>query len=183
MVRLAGNGQPAASGAKSWNCVRDQRTGLVWEVKSDRPGLRYRGNTYTWYEPDSKREPVDYRGTADGGECRGSRCDTSSYVAAVNEMALCGFSDWRMPYRQELRSISDPRRPLTPPTLDTTYFPNAESAEYWSGNGYRMQFDAAWAWGFDTALDRVDWKRAPKHVRLVRGTHTDIARLTGTEPD
>lgn len=177
-VRLDDQGQPVGAGADDWRCVLDERTGLVWEVKSDRPGLHFRENTYTWYEPDSKTDPLDYRGIPDGGSCEGSPCDTASFVDAVNASGLCGFRDWRMPYRQELRSINDPRRPIAPPTLATEYFPNAQSGEYWTGNGYRMQHDAAWAWGFDTSLDRVDWKRNPKYVRLVRGTHADIARLT-----
>lgn len=183
LVRLGPEGEPMKDGGETWSCVRDERTGLVWEVKTDRPGPRYQKNTYTWFDPDSEASPMDYRGTPDGGVCSGSECDTSSYVAAVNEMGLCGFTDWRMPHREELRSISDPRRPISPPTLDTAYFPNAEAADYWSGNDYRMQHDAAWSWGFDFSLDRVDWKREPKHVRLVRGTHSDIVRLTRDESD
>lgn len=178
LTRLDAAGQPLSEGSDSWPCVRDERTSLVWEVKSDGTGLRSSGNTYTWFDPDSESEPLDYRGVPDGGVCQGSACDTSSYVDAVNELELCGFSDWRMPHREELRSISDPRRPVTPPTLQTDYFPNAEPAGYWSGNDYRMQHDAAWSWGFDFSLDRVDWKREAKHVRLVRGTHSDIVRLT-----
>jgi len=32
-------------------CVLDRFTGLMWEIKSDSPGLHDRSNTYTWFEP------------------------------------------------------------------------------------------------------------------------------------
>jgi hypothetical protein len=116
-------------------CVLDQFTGLIWEVKADTPGLHDRNSTYTWFNPeeDSSGE-LDYRGMPDGGECDGSGCDTFALVQAVNEAGYCGYNDWRLPTRDELGSISDPRKTLTPPSINTTYFPNTQDGEYWSGS-------------------------------------------------
>jgi len=159
-------------------CVLDQFTGLVWEVKSDQPGLRFHANTYSWYDPQESHEgELDYRGTADGGSCSGSSCDTASLVAAVNAAGLCGYSDWRMPSRDELGSISDPRKTKVPPSINIRYFPFTQPGEYWSGNDYQFQWDAAWVWSFYNGLDRVEWKRSPRYVRLVRGKARQLTRI------
>jgi hypothetical protein len=159
-------------------CALDTFTGLTWEVKSDQPGLRNFNNTYSWYEPGESHDgELDYRGTADGGECSGSACDTTAYVAAVNASALCGYSDWRMPTRDELGSISDPRKGSAPPTINTRFFPYTQPGEYWSGNDYQFQWDAAWVWGFHNSLDRVEWKKTPRYVRLVRGEPVQVSRV------
>jgi hypothetical protein len=153
-----------------WACVRDRRTGLVWEVKTTEPGLRFVANTYTWYFPDGHHRGNP--GTADGGECIGSACDTEGFVAAVNEQGLCGHHDWRVPSKEELGSIVDPRHPRNRrPGAATAsdYFPDTLLAEYWSSSTYAYHAPGAWGWGFQYGLDRVDLKSNPKHIRLVRG--------------
>jgi len=152
------------------SCVLDQYIGLTWEVKSGHPGLRDRLNTYTWYDPGEAHDgELDYRGTPDGGKCTGSACDTHAYVQAVNQSRYCGYSDWRVPSRDELGSISDPRKGGDPPTINREYFPYAQAGEYWSRNDYQFQYDTAWLWSFKDGLDRVEWKKSPRYVRLVRG--------------
>jgi Protein of unknown function (DUF1566) len=167
----------AGSDGQSWPCVLDQFTGLTWEAKADEPGLHDWRNTYSWYEPDEPVEPVDYRGTPDGGECVDSACDTHDFVRAVNAAGYCGFDDWRMPTRDELASITDLRKVESPPTINLQYFPYAQSEEYWSGNDYSFQYDGAWAWSFRYGHDRVDWKREPKALRLVRGEALNLQQV------
>ena len=150
-------------------CTLDTFTGLMWEVKSDEPGMHDWRNTYSWFDPDSSNDELDYRGTSSGGTCVGSNCDTSDFVRAVNDAGHCGFDDWRVPSRDELQSITDLRKAESPPTINIEYFPFTQSDEYWSSNDYSFQFDAAWTWNFRFGHDRVDWKKSPKSLRLVRG--------------
>ena len=159
-------------------CVLDQFTGLIWEVKSDAPGLRYFEHTYTWFDPNEDASgELDYRGKPDGGVCEASACDTHAYVEAVNAAGLCDFHDWRMPSRDELGSISDPRKTRTPPTINTLYFPQTRSGEYWSGNDYQFHWNTAWLWNFGNGLDRVEWKESPRYLRLVRGEPVYLERI------
>lgn len=170
-------GQQTVDG-KTGVCVLDQFTGLVWEVKSPEPGLRYFEHTYSWFDPDEDAGgELDYRGKQDGGSCEGSSCDTRGFVDAVNETGLCGHQDWRVPTRDELGSISDPRKKETPPTINLLYFPHTQPGEYWSANDYQFHWDTAWLWNFGNGLDRVEWKASPRYLRLVRGEPQYLQRV------
>lgn len=160
------------------DCVRDTITDLTWERKIDEAGLRNWRNTYTWYDPDEDQDEIDYRGIENGGSCAGSACDTWHYPAAVNTSNLCGYSDWRLPTRDELMSISDLRKAKLPPTVNLFAFPHTKNTEYWSGNDYSFRPDTAWAWNFQYGHDRVDWKKTPKAVRLVRGSALALVPVT-----
>jgi len=176
-LAIGPDGQALEGGPGEDDCVLDQFIGLLWEVKSDQPGLRDWRNTYSWYNPDESHDgELDYRGIRDGGACAGSDCDTATYVAAVNEAGYCGHNDWRIPTRDELGSISDPRKGSSPPTINVTYFPYTQVEEYWSSNDYQFQYDAAWRWSFKFGHDRVDWKASPARVRLVRGAAVQLRR-------
>lgn len=152
-----------------WPCISDLRTGLMWEVKSQEPGLHHAANTYTWYFTTGEIYTRGDNGVQNGGTCVESDCDTEGFVEAVNARGLCGHHDWRIPTKEELGSLIDPRIRTPGPTLDTTYFPTTGATEYWTSSTYVYHAPSAWAWGFDHGLDRVDHKAALKHIKLVRG--------------
>ena len=174
---LGENGSVLDSVPETFECVLDQFTGLTWEVKLDLPGLHDWRNTYSWYDPGEAHGELDYRGKPDGGVCEGSACDTHAWVRAVNAEGYCGHNDWRLASRDELASISDPRKTDTPPTANTIYFPYTQSGEYWSGNDYSFQWNAAWLWSFEFGHDRVEWKASPRMARLVRGKAVYLERV------
>lgn len=175
---IGSDGQSVVGAPGEGSCALDQFIGLTWEIKSDQPGLRDWRNTYTWYSPnESYKNELDYRGTPDSGECAGSDCDTAAYVEAVNKAGYCGHNDWRMPSRDELGSISDPRKQENKPSTNMNVFPHTQPGEYWSGNDYQFQYDSAWRWNFNFGHDRVDWKASPGYIRLVRGEATMMNRV------
>lgn len=163
--------------AESGACVEDTVTGLVWEAKSATAGLHDWRNTYTWFNPDEANNELDYRGMPDGGNCHDSACDTWEFVRAVNVAGHCGQFDWRMPTRNELMSISDLSKADNPPTANLEYFPHMQADEYWTGFDYSTQYQSAWAWNFFYGHDRVDWKKSPKFVLLVRGTANNLDKV------
>lgn len=163
-VALDEHGQPTSP--KTPTCVRDNRTGLIWEVKSRKPGLQYRHNTYTWYTRD-KHNNGGFAGHQNGGVCKDSRCDTAGYVDAINQHRLCELSQWRLPSRSELDTLVNYRIRYPGPMLELQMFPNTVSQYYWSSTPDAYDKDSAWgigfAYGFDYAYFKVDAAR----VRLV----------------
>jgi hypothetical protein len=151
-----------------WACVRDNRTSLTWEVKTA-AGLHAGGNTYTWLNNDAASNGGD-KGTADGGDCLDSRCDTQSYIAALNQAQACGYKDWRLPQRYELGSIVDYSIPHPGPTIAAKYFPNTDPNAYWTATPFGPHEGGVWAWRFDHGYDFVEQKHKPLHVLAVRGT-------------
>jgi hypothetical protein len=134
------------------SCVRDDVTGLIWEGK-EASGTRAGSNIYTHL----------------GG---GAATDASGYVAVVNASGLCGFTDWRLPTRQELLSLVDYGNASGAP-INTTWFPNTALANYWSADG--LSIDSAQAWyvssagsGGGTSVTRA--RSTAYAVRLVRGS-------------
>lgn len=167
---LNASGQPSTptASATPHPCVRDNITGLVWEVKTADGGLRDRNWTYTWY--DSIYNYGGNPGTASGGSCKiRGRCDTEKYVADVKATTLCGFSDWRMPSHQELQRIALMGR--SNPGDALTYFPNTPSSYFWSGSPKADGLSYVWYVDFNYGLVFYVTRSYGFHglIRLVRG--------------
>jgi hypothetical protein len=167
-----------------WSCVRDNVTGLVWEVKdpsNDIVGdsLHDVDDRYNWYNTDpATNGGADGFADDDGAICYGYNsadsttfCNTQAYTARVNAsrngQGLCGATDWRMPKREELRSILDYGR--IDPSIDSSYFPNARSGWYWTGSPVAL--DSSYSWRVSFYYGGVydnSGRVSDFHVRLVR---------------
>ena len=157
------------SGANEWACIRDNVTDMIWEVKTDDGGLRDKDNTYSWYNSDPYTNGGAV-GSQNGGSCLDvGNCNTEKYVASVNATGLCGFNDWRMPQREELRSIVD--YSAYNPTVDTAYFPNifySHGSSYWTASPRSDITNSAWGLSFKNGNEYGKSKSATNYVRLVR---------------
>lgn len=151
--------------AVNWNCVFDRKTGLVWEVKTAK-GLRGQENFYTWYNPDS-RINGGFSGYRNGGKCQGSPCDTYSYIAVINKTALCGYQNWRLPSREELRSLVNYSIRPPKPMIDSHFFPHSAEQFYWSSTTDAADGDSAWGVGFALGYDYSYFKQGFGYIRLV----------------
>lgn len=121
-------------------CVRDNVSGLIWEVKTP-------ANSATTY----------------------FLADTATYAGAVNASSLCGFNTgWRLPTRRELLSIVH-YGIASGPSIDVNYFPNTQTGYYWSSDAVVISptdyWCVAFAGGYPTGCYP---QNVVTHVRLVR---------------
>jgi hypothetical protein len=175
-TRLNANGDEQDASAATWSCVRDNVTGLVWEVKTDDGTFQDKDFTYTWFS-DEVNGGFEGDQTGAGATCLLAECNTSAYVAAMNAQGLCGFFDWRMPTHKELFSLMH-LGIANDVAIDEDYFPNTGQVSttplwYWtsvpSADGVNSD-DAqnAWALDFDSGVDNFLNKSTAGRVRLVR---------------
>lgn len=172
-TKLDADGNPLPNSATSWTCVRDNVTGLVWEVKEALPGNQHSANnTYSWYSTNTNSNS-GVAGTLNGGTCTGSRCDTEGYSLAVNTVNYCGRSNWRMPERTELNSIYRKVNNTAESRVDTEFFPYHGTLNYWTGtspawsssvgiNGGSANYVVSYGFGFLPKVNNF-------HVKLVSG--------------
>jgi len=154
----------------------------VWEKKPKGDGIR--GNqglhdaddTYTWYSTDSKNNGGDPGYPNEGNTCFGYQagqpatfCNTEDFVNRVNAAGWCGYTDWRLPDRFELRALVDLSIPYPGPTIDAGYFPDATGQWYWTSSPYAGYADYAWYVGFGSGSSNYSSRYGYSAVRLVRG--------------
>lgn len=163
---------------EDWRCVRDNVTGLIWEVKTADTALHDSSHTYSWYFDDNNG---DFDGDSSGAatSCSIGHCNTTNYIAQVNSDGLCGFFDWRMPSHEELLSILHFGQSASP-LVDTDYFANTATGTsdplwYWvrEANVDGVDEDSgtaqnAWAIDFATGNDNFLSKSTAAYIRLVR---------------
>ncbi len=163
-TKLGSGGTVLADTAGDWIMVKDNVTGLVWEVKhagdgtADYNNPHDADNTYTWYDETFVENP----GTAGDGT------DTSDFIDALNSANFGGYSDWRMPTVKELMSLVHRGRSVSP-LIDTVYFPYCVSSDYWSSTTDAGYEDYAWNVHFSTDGDGSSNKSSSRYVRAVRG--------------
>jgi len=176
-TKLDSSGQPltnqnAVYTTTPWACVKDNVTGLIWEVKTDDGWLHDKDDTYTWYNTNAATNggAAGVDGAANN-TCSGwtsgnaaTYCNTQAYVNRMNAAGLCGANDWRMPMVKELESILNYGR--VNPSIDSGYFPNTASEWYWSGTPQSRYY--VWGVHFDIGFPNYHQHDPSFAVRLVR---------------
>jgi hypothetical protein len=158
-------------------------TGLAWGV------YFYNGNGYY----DAKDSSYFVRAVR-GGQCRsfdhlvihsdetvtdvntGLMWQKTSFDLKMNwQMALsnceslsfAGYNDWRLPTKEELRSIVDYDN--YNPAINRQIFPDTLSAFYWSSTSDADHAGRAWGVDFHYSFDNLYGKGSSCYVRAVRG--------------
>ena len=147
-TKLDANGNDLPVSATSWVMVRDNVTGLIWEVKTDDGSVHDKHNRYSW------QDAMDL------------------FIPNVNGANFGDYSDWRMPSPKELASIVNLS---VSSAVDTTFFPNTFSGAYWSTtfNPAGTYLDKAWYVYFDYGRVGYTYKDSKSYARCVRGGPSD----------
>ena len=148
--------------------VTDDRTGLMWEKKSDDGGIHDKDNTYTWWSGVQTIVPYAMNGTMVNG-----------FLSTLNTApCFAGHCDWRIPNNTELLSLVNYQQfdPATFSAFNTACTAGCSvttcsctvSSDYWSSSTYRDSPDYAWGVASDGGVS-AHVKILATSVRAVRG--------------
>ena len=170
----------AKSGGDSYDiteCVKENSTGLIWEGKTA-SGARLGSQKVRNFDSTSSPQKNDGTNPTQANIEQPDQSGTLNsigYRNAVNASTLCGFTDWRLPTREELKGIVDTTVASTP-KINSTWFPNTQALNYWTSDPHNDYPNAAWAVNFGAinAANGVNdvnalFRQYEQPVRLVRG--------------
>ncbi len=150
-TKMDESGKTLPGDATEWAVVKDNVTGLMWEIKDFGDGLadysnpHDADNKYTWH--DSNKD-------TNGGDVGmpGNDTDTEDIINALNKAGFGGYNDWRLPTAKELSLIVNTefntQYPVHNPAINTDYFPETKSY-YWTSTAYVYHPPSAWVVDFD----------------------------------
>jgi hypothetical protein len=165
-TKLDHSGNTLSSLAESWAMVRDDVTGLIWEVKKSDQTIQDKSRQFSWYDP-SDITNGGYSGTNTDGT------DTNDYIRTLNTHAYGGFTDWRLPNIHELATLLNMGK--TNNGIQTQFFPNTMNGGYWTCTTYADASQKAWHISFVTGKNAYDDKSKSMYVRAVRNEMPDNA--------
>ncbi len=126
LYKISPRGDVLKNNAQDFICILDDKSKLIWEVKTNNKGLQNTANTYTWFDGKTGVENGDYSHNCNWG----NNCNTRAYIKALNASNLCKQSNWRLPSESELKTllIYGDENPL----INTNFFPNTKLKTYWT---------------------------------------------------
>ena len=149
---------------KDWACTKDNKTGLIWEVKTSDGGLRDFRKQYTNYTLDYPKcddvtngWPIGICSSYGYTGKLGDSTNTDGFVKAVNATSLCSSNNWRLPTKDEWIF-----------GIDWTYFPDHNSS-FWSSSPNADVSNRVWNVYFYDGSSGYGSSSFHGYVRLVRG--------------
>jgi hypothetical protein len=165
-TKIDASGAALPASATTWSCVKDNVTGLIWEVKTVDGGLHDAGISYTNYDSTTA---LQINGTVAPLQSQiDATTNTVGFKNAVNSAGLCGARDWRLPTPDEMQSIVDYGLAASRPTIDANWFPNTQGNLFWSSSPYVLVPAYAWGVYFNNGNVNYSTRANSSYVRLVR---------------
>ena len=125
-----------ATSSDGWIMVKDNVTGLIWEVKTVDGSIHDKDNEYTWCDTNFSTNG------GDSGTC--GTDNTEEFINTLNSDSFGGFSDWRMPTIKEFSTIVNYGRNY--PATNTTFFPNTMSSGFFHWSSTTGAYNTGYAW-------------------------------------
>lgn len=101
-----------------------------------------------------------------GEQCVGIAGKYTWQEALANDSDFAGYTDWRLPNKNELASIVEHR--CWNPSVNNEIFPFARPSDYWTSTPVTTNQGMAWAIQFSGGDVQIEYKTSTEYVRLVR---------------
>lgn len=98
--------------------------------------------------------------------------DALNAAVAANAASYKGFTDWRVPNKNELESLA---KLDAAPAIDTTAFPGAPAAGFWTSTTFAPEPNKGWSVTFAVGNTESINKTNVNYVRLVRSGQSSAA--------
>ncbi len=168
----------AGSGTTA-DCITDKLTGLMWP-KNGIIGFSNGSSPYTpLATPELNNTTPNHNKVK--WSSNGTNTEVFIAIANLNIETLCGYSDWRLPNKVELKSLinygaASPANWLKygtgtsgSPVCDGACFVNVQASNYWSSSTYASDTGKAWYVGFNDGSLAGTGKTNTYYVLPVRG--------------
>lgn len=96
---LAADLQVLTRDESDWSCVTDTSSDLTWQVLQANGDFAF-DSTYYWGD-----RTLNHRDYMPASCALDKSCNTDNLVEIANEQKLCGKTDWRMPTRNEWKTV------------------------------------------------------------------------------
>jgi len=141
-IKLGVGGIKISENITEFCMIKDENTGLMWEIKSkNKIDINYSERKYNYQE-------------------------ALNYIDRLNQESYGGFSDWRLPNKEELRSIV--KYGDEDLAIHEEYFPNTKPDFYWSKDVYGADTKLMWGIYFGYGCGIAYSKEQRFCVRAVR---------------
>ncbi|MBL4658883.1 MAG: DUF1566 domain-containing protein [Alcanivoracaceae bacterium] len=155
-------GNPLSNNAELWSCVKDNITGLTWEIKTTSEGVHNKDNKYQWggitsigiNHPDRIGDYFEP--------------SWNKLINISNNSVFCGKNNWRAPTIDELSGLGNYSTFL--PAIDTNFFPytlNEVRSTFWSASPTALFDNSAWVVYFREARIKIVARDSLQRIRLV----------------
>lgn len=163
----------AGSGVTA-DCITDKQTGLMWP-KNGIIGFKASNGGALLIQPNYVNATLNLN--------RMAWSQASNAVININNAPskLCGYSDWRLPNKVELKSMIHFSRAIPSdwlnygsgnsrtPVCDGACFVNVQADSYWSSSPYTSNLFGAWYVDFNDGVVGASGKTFVNYVWPVRG--------------
>ena len=161
-TKMDESGLPLPNDSEIWACVRDNVTGLIWEVKTTADGIHNKDNKYKWggvtsiglNHPDKIGEYFEP--------------SWNDLLNNSNNNLFCGKNNWRAPTVIELSGLGNYGTFL--PAIEINYFPNTLNevrSIYWTASPTAGLENSAWTVHFREARIKMVARDSLQRIRLV----------------
>ncbi|UXI01691.1 DUF1566 domain-containing protein [Photobacterium sp. TY1-4] len=151
LTKLDATGTPLAEDSTTWDCVKDERTGLIWEVKADDPASYRDKHRLFAYESETLKPHADDLALASCQTDGVGVCTTLEYANKLNTSGYCGKTNWRVPTMNEQFDLLDFGESATDEAGNTYGLP----AKYFNDQ-YIGHPDLAYGYYWSSTLLRTD---------------------------